>query len=303
VQAASFAVPPDAAGARLDAFLASALGVSRAEARRLLARGGIRVDGRRRGAAEKGERLGAGACVEVEPFVPAADRRPRAEPALALPVLAEGPGWVVVDKPAGMPVHPLREDEGGTALGFVAARHPEVVGVGEGGLRSGVVHRLDLETSGCLAFAYREDAWQRIRTAFRRHRMDKVYRALVVGRLEGQGDLALDMVVAQHRPARVRVAAGGHRTALSWRALEPLRGATWIEVRPVTGFLHQIRAAFAHLGHPLAGDARYGAAEAGDPSGAARALLHASSLAGEGVAAEAPEPEDLRAALEALRLR
>ncbi len=303
MEPARFAVEPAAAGVRLDAFLAASLGVSRAEARRLLARGAVRVDGRSRGAPEKGERLGTGARVEVEPFVPAAERRPAAEPELALRVLAEGPGWLVVDKPAGMPVHPLREDERGTALGFVAARHPEVVGVGEGGLRSGVVHRLDLETSGCLAFAYREDAWLRIRTAFRRHRMEKVYRAVVLGRLAGEGELALTMEVAQHRPARVRVAPGGHPTRLAWRALEPLRGATWIEVRPVTGFLHQIRAAFAHLGHPLAGDARYGAAAADDPSGATRALLHAARLGGGGVAAEAPEPDDLRAALAALRLR
>jgi 23S rRNA pseudouridine1911/1915/1917 synthase len=217
-------------------------------------------------------------------------------------VLAEGAGWSVVDKPPGMPVHPRREDERGTALGFLAARHPEVVGVGEGGLRSGVVHRLDVETSGCLAFAWREDAWQRLRDAFRRHRMEKVYRALALGRLRGGGELALEMVVAQHRPARVRVAAGGHRTELAWRALEPLRGATLVEVRPRTGFLHQIRAAFAHLGHPLAGDARYGAREAGDPSGATRTLLHASRLAGEGLEAAAPDPPDLRAALAALRL-
>jgi 23S rRNA-/tRNA-specific pseudouridylate synthase len=90
---------------------------------------------------------------------------------------------------------------------------------------------------------------------------------------------------------------------LAWRTLEALRGATLVEVRPVTGFLHQIRAAFAHLGHPLAGDARYGAAEAGDATGAARTMLHASRLAGEGVAAEAPDPPDFAAALARLRLR
>jgi 23S rRNA pseudouridine1911/1915/1917 synthase len=291
------------AGSRLDAFLSHALGVSRAEARRLLARGLVRVEGRARGASEKGERLAAGAHVEVDPFLPAAQRRPLPEPGLALPVVAEGPGWLVVDKPAGMPVHPLREDERGTALGFVAARHLEVVGVGEGGLRSGVVHRLDVETSGCLAFAYREEAWQTLRAAFREHRMEKDYRALALGRLEGEDELELELVVAQHRPARVRVGAGGHRVRLRWRALEALRGATLVEVRPVTGFLHQIRAVFAHLGHPLAGDARYGAAEAGDPSQAGRALLHASRLAGAGLAAGAPDPPDFEAALARLRLR
>jgi 23S rRNA pseudouridine1911/1915/1917 synthase len=296
-------VEAGAAGARLDAFLASALGVSRAEARRLLGRGLVRVGGAPRGAAQKGERLAAGTKVEVEPFVPSAEQRPLAEPDLSLAVLAEGPGWLVVDKPAGMPVHPFREEERGTALGFVVARHPEVVGVGEGALRSGVVHRLDTPTSGCLAFAYEEEAWQRLRSAFRRHQMEKTYRAIVLGSLAGGGTLELEMVVAQHRPARVRVESGGRRVVLAWSALEALRGATLVEVRPVTGFLHQIRAAFAHLGHPLAGDLRYGAGEAGDASGAPRVMLHASRLAGAGVLAEAPDPPDLRETLERLRLR
>jgi 23S rRNA pseudouridine1911/1915/1917 synthase len=303
VQPSHFDVETADSGSRLDAFLSHSLGVSRAEARRLLARGLVRVGGRPRGAAEKGERLLAGAHVEVEPFLPAAERRPLPEAELALPVLAEGSGWLVVDKPAGMPVHPLREDERGTALGFVAARHPEIVGVGEGGLRSGVVHRLDVETSGCLAFAYREEAWQPLRAAFRGHLMEKDYRALALGCLEGEGHLELELVVAQHRPARVRVGPGGHRVELHWRALEALRGATLVEVRPVTGFLHQIRAAFAHLGHPLAGDVRYGSADAGDASGAGRAMLHASRLAGAGLAAAAPDPPDFAAVLARLRLR
>jgi 23S rRNA pseudouridine1911/1915/1917 synthase len=301
--ASRFEVSAAAADARLDAFLASALGVSRAEARRLLGRGLVRVGGAARGAAQKGERLATGTQVEVEPFVPSDEQRPLAESDLALAVLAEGPGWLVVDKPAGMPVHPFREEERATALGFVVARHPGVVGVGEGALRSGVVHRLDTPTSGCLAFAYEEEVWQRLRSAFRRHQMEKTYRAVVLGSLAGGGTLELEMTVAQHRPARVRVAPGGRRVVLAWSALEALRGATLVEVRPVTGFLHQIRAAFAHLGHPLAGDLRYGAAEAGDASGAPRVMLHASRLAGAGVLAEAPDPPDLRETLARLRLR
>jgi 23S rRNA pseudouridine1911/1915/1917 synthase len=83
--------------------------------------------------------------------------------------------------------------------------------------------------------------------------------------------------------------------------MERMPHATLVEVRPITGFLHQIRAALAHLGHPLAGDVRYGADRAGDPSGVGRAMLHASRLAGAGVEAEAPDPADFAAALARLR--
>ena len=79
-----------------------------------------------------------------------------------LPVIARGPGWLAVDKPAGLPVHPFAEDETGTMLNAVLARRPEIFGVGEGGLRSGVVHRLDVDTSGVLLFASEAGSWRRL---------------------------------------------------------------------------------------------------------------------------------------------
>ncbi len=292
--------------ARLDAFLAGALAASRAEVRRLLARGAVRVDGRAVSAAAKGESLAAGTCVAVEAFTPPAERRPLPTPELAFEVLAEGPGWLAVDKPAGMPVHPFTEDERGTALNAVVARHPEIVGVGEGGLRSGVVHRLDVDTSGVLLFATEARVWQELRGAFRRHRVDKRYRAVVLGALEGEGRLELDLVVAQHRPARVRVAAPeeanrSRRTRLLWRALERLDGATLLEVRPETGFLHQIRASLAELGHPVAGDPVYGPGPGEDPTGAPRQMLHAAFAGFGEMRAESPDPADFAALLARLR--
>src|SRR5690606_17413297 len=200
-----FAVPAEEAGARLDAWLAARLGVGRTAVRALLERGAVRVDGRRAGRGHKGAALAAGACVVVEGFAPPAARRAPAEPERPLVVLASGPGWLAVDKPPGVPVHPLREGERGTLAGAVLARRPEMAGVGEGGLRSGVVHRLDVDTSGVVLFATEAAAWARLREAFRSHRVEKVYRALVVGRLEGEGALELDLAVARHRPARVRV--------------------------------------------------------------------------------------------------
>ena len=301
----SLVVGPDRAGARLDALLADWLPASRAEVRRLLARGGVSIDGRAVGLATKGAAVEAGQTIAVERFSGRALEEPLAQPEPALRVLAQGPGWLAVDKPAGMPVHPLAPEEGRTALNFVCAVRPEIVGIGEAGLRSGVVHRLDLDTSGALLFASEEGRWQQLRDAFRGHRVEKVYRALVCGRLAGEGELVLQLAVAQHRPARVRVVEASdagyaqrtRRTSLQWRALAPLRGATLVELRPRTGFLHQIRASLAHIGHPVVGDLAYGAP---DTALARRHLLHAARVAYREVEAVSPDPPDFADAIAAL---
>ncbi len=265
----------------------------------------MRVDGRTVGVGAKGTPLAPETVVEVAPFVRPEQQRAVAEPQAPLAVLSSGPGWVAVDKPAGVPVHPLREGETGTLLGALLARHPELHGVGEGGLRSGVVHRLDVDTSGVLLFATTEAAWQRLREAFRERRIEKVYRALVVGRLERDGEVELPLVTARHRPARVRV-VGEHEhprsarsCALSWRPLELLGPATLLEVRPRSGFLHQIRVTLAHLGFPIAGDRVYGAGA--DALGAPRQMLHAARVRFEEVEAASADPEDFASLCRRLR--
>jgi len=302
----SLAVDARFAGSRVDVFLAGKLSLSRAQARRLLARGAVRIGRRTLTEAAKGERLAGGETLAVARFTHPADQRAEAQPDAPLTVLAEGDGWVAIDKPAGMPVHPLDPDEVGTVLNALIARRPEVHAVGEGGLRSGVVHRLDVDTSGVLLVATEARAWERIRAAFREHRVEKVYRALVVGRLEEDGAIELGFVTARHRPAKVRVVSAGERSrgvrpgSLRWRRIESFGDrATLVEVMPRTGHLHQIRASFAHLGFPIAGDRVYGS----DPAGAAppRQMLHASAIACEEIAARSPDPPDFQAACERLR--
>ena len=271
--------------------------------RRLLARGAVSVGGRSVNEDAKGLNLQPGPIVEVTPFARPEDERARPAPDQPFRVLARGSGWLAVDKPAGTPVHPLREDETDTVLNAVVARFPEIHGVGEGGLRSGVVHRLDVDTSGVLLFATEADTWQCLRGAFREHLVKKSYRALVIGALEGEGSLEVGLVTARHRPARVRVVAGAelerargvHIGVLRWCSLEVFGGMTLVEVRPKSGFLHQIRVSLAHLGFPILGDRTYGPAY--DPIPVPRQMLHAAHASWGEVEASSPDPDDFRAAL------
>ncbi len=265
----------------------------------------MRVDGRRVGPRQGGLTLAAGGDVVVAPFERPERWLPEPEPELPLAVLARGADWIAVDKAAGRAVHPLRPGERGTVLGALLAREPGVAGIGEGGLRSGVVHRLDVGTSGVLLFALSEERFRSLRRAFAEHRVHKRYRAILEGDLAGGGVEAVRLVVARQRPARVRVARAGERgarpTRLTWRAVETLAGATLVEVDLETGFLHQIRATFAALGHPVLGDGLYGARPHPALPGVDRPLLHAARIAAGDVRAESPDPPDLRAALDGLR--
>ena len=296
------------AGRRLDRFLCGRLGLSRREARQLLAGGAVVLrDGAGRDAV-KGTCVAAG---QVWRVAGGRDRHLRVvpEPGRPLSVLAMGDGCVAVDKPAGVPVHPLRDGERGTLLNAVVARWPCVAGIGEGGLRSGVVHRLDVDTSGAVLFAIEQAGWVQMRAALAEHRAEKVYQAVVAGRLEGGASLEAHLVVACHRPARVRVVdpadarrrSGTRRCSLAWRALEHAGTATHVEVRLHTGFLHQIRVMLAHAGHPVLGDPVYGGADEGRCHGAARQMLHATRLRIGSLTAASPLPADMAALLERLR--
>jgi len=289
-------VGPAEQGRRLDQFLAGALGISRANARRTLARGAVTWRGRVADLGAKGAQVEEGDAIEVAEIVDPGSALPEPEPDSPLHILARGPGWIAVDKPAGTPVHPLEPGEHGSLSNALVAREPDILGIGEGGLRSGVVHRLDVETSGVLLFATEQPRWEMLREAFRRHRVRKTYWALVEGRLEGEGELTLQLAVTQHRPARVRVLSEsdpkhgrGRPTRLAWTALQATDRASLIEVRPATGFLHQIRVSMAHLGHPLFGDPAYGGPV---HEVAPRHLLHARHIRWHDVEAASEPPAD-----------
>jgi 23S rRNA pseudouridine1911/1915/1917 synthase len=308
-----FTVEPADVGVRLQQFLAKRLDLSLSQTNRLLDRGLVVVEHWTAKRKHKGYKLMVRQVIVVRDFDRPEAMRASADESLAIEIVAENAerGWVVVNKPAGVAVHPLEPGESGTVLNALIAKYPGMHGVGEGGLRSGVVHRLDMETSGTLLFATKQGAWQRLRAAFAEHRTTKIYRAIVLGRLEGGGEEKMLLHIAQHKPAKVRVVdaalpeedrpRGTRLCDLSWSAVETFGDATLVEVNLGTGFLHQIRAMFAAMGHPVAGDGHYRPEGAEERTGAGRPMLHAGLLRVEEVDARCEEPVDFRECLTRLR--
>ena len=295
----SIEVPADAAGMRVDVWLAAALELPRARVKELLERGAVRIGGR---PPRKGDRTVAGARVEVT--LTDEDPRPVPQPELPLSVIHLDPQLVAVDKPAGMPSHPLQPGERGTVVNALVARHPECVDASADPREGGLVHRLDTLTSGVLLAARSAEAWRALREAFSGRRVDKRYLAVATGPVADEGEIDLPL---RHRGDHVEPAmSGGGREALTdFRVLSRAGDASLLEVRIHTGVLHQIRAHLAAIGAPVLGDTDYG----GRPlPGLDRFFLHAARLGfshpatGSRLEINAPLPDELHRALEALGL-
>lgn len=295
----SLEVPADAAGMRVDVWLAGALSLPRARVKELLERGAVRVGGR---PPRKGDRTVAGARVEIT--LPDEDPRPVPQPELSLNLLHVDPQLVAVDKPAGIPSHPLQPGERGTVVNALVARHPECADASADPREGGLVHRLDTFTSGVLLAARTPDAWRAVREAFSGREVDKRYLAVVTGPVADEGEIDLPL---RHRGDHVEPAlAGGGREALTdFRVLSRAADAALLEVRIRTGVLHQIRAHLASIGAPVLGDADYGGRA---HPGLDRFFLHAARLGllhpatGSRLEVVAPLPDELRRVLDALGL-
>ncbi len=300
---------PDAAG-RLDRAVADAMEVGRAVVKRAFLRGKVRYrDGRR---ARASDPAAPGLVVELEVEPPAGAPVPDAGDPLR--VLAGSPRWLVADKPAGVPTHPLRDGERGTLANAVAVEYPECAEASLDPREGGAVHRLDADTSGCVLFARDREAWEDLRAQLGHRTVEKVYLALVAGRVSAGGACSVplaqrggravpvpDAATAARLPAR---AAAPRPAETRWEVARAFAHHTLLEVRIPTGAMHQIRAHMAFLGHPVAGDLDYGGASAA-LGGLGRHFLHAWKLGferpeGGRVEVQSPLPPELVAALERL---
>jgi 23S rRNA pseudouridine1911/1915/1917 synthase len=277
---AHYVVGPEAAGERLDKFLARAVpGVGRKRARELCDAGRVRVNGRRERAATP---LTPGATVELELEAEA----PLAEPGLDLDVRLELDRVLVVHKPPGQATATLRPAERGTLVNALVARYPELTRVGHRPREPGLIHRLDTETSGLVVVARSTDAFGTLTRALRAGRLMKQYLAVTAAvELPQEGSIDAALGPDPNRHGRVRVVPDSERAyakaaTTRYRVVERNGGFLLLELEAARAFRHQIRAHLASLGAPLVGDALYGGPEW--PGAGTRHALHASHVAWAG---------------------
>jgi len=298
-------VPDGLDGLRLDQAISRLFGLSRTAAAAVAEAGDALVDGVVR---PKSEKVNAGAWLEVTLPAPAGPPPVEAQPVDGLRVVYADDDIVVVDKPVGVAAHPSPGWTGPTVIGGVAAMGHRVSTSGAAE-RQGVVHRLDVGTTGIMVVAKSERAYSVLKQAFRDREVDKRYHAVVQGHpdpLRGTIDAPIDR--HPHHDYRWAVVSGGRPSVTHYDTIEAFPAASLLDVRLETGRTHQIRVHFSALRHPCVGDLTYGA----DPTlaarvGLARQWLHARSLGfvhpstGEHVEFTSDYPDDLAHALAVLR--
>jgi 23S rRNA pseudouridine1911/1915/1917 synthase len=302
----SFVVDEADADQRLDQALAAAAGITRSRARRWIDEGLVELNDR---PARPSRRVAAGDILRARPPVPIP---PAARPeAIPLAVLHEDEDLIVVDKPAGLVVHPGPGHARGTLVNALLHHCGDLAGIG-GVLRPGIVHRLDRGTSGVLVAAKHDEAHLALAKQFREHRVERVYLALARGTPRDDSG-RIELPIGRHPRDRKRMSvstrtARSARTAWTVCRRFPGSDAALLEVRPETGRTHQIRVHLAATGHPIVGDAVYGR-----PRRKAfpidRPALHAAVLGfdhprgGERYRFEAPLPPDFAGLVEVLERR
>ena len=298
-RAVRFTIPVELAGLRLDQALARLLPEeSRTRLARLIGEGHVTVDG---AAAAPRLKLKSGESIEVA-LVPRPEELAHRPEDIALEIVHEDDDVLVVDKPAGLVVHPGSGNRAGTMLNALLHHAPGVGSLA----RAGIVHRLDKDTSGLLVVAKTEPAQQSLVRQLQARTVKRTYLAIARGVIARDG--SVDAPIGRHPVQRTKMAVveSGKPAVTHYRVRERFPAHTFLECDLETGRTHQIRVHLASIGHPLEGDPAYAGRA---PKLIARQALHAWRLgflhpaSGEAVRFESPLPEDLTTLLEALRTR
>jgi 23S rRNA pseudouridine1911/1915/1917 synthase len=304
MESRSLPVPDGLVGSRVDAALAKLLGFSRTFAAEVAEAGGVSVDGVVLG---KSDRLPKDAWLEVS-------WTPRAEPTIVpvviddLTIVHDDDEFVVINKPAGVAAHPSVGWNGPTVLGALAGAGFRVSTSGAAE-RAGIVHRLDVGTSGLMVVAKTERAYTSLKLAFHDREVEKIYHAVVQGHPDPLTG-TIDAPIGRHprHDWKFAVTAEGKPSVTHYETEEAFRAASFLKIHLETGRTHQIRVHMAAQRHPCVGDTLYGAEVAlSERLGLTRQWLHAAQLSfdhpvtGEWVTFTAPYPAELDRALEILR--
>ncbi len=304
----SLSVAAEAAGARLDSFIAGETSLSRSAAQGLLSDGGVLVNGK---SVTKSCKLKAGDTVEV--FLPEVKECEALPEDIPLDIVYEDDDVVVVNKPQGMVVHPAPGHSSGTLVNALMFHCKDSLSDINGVIRPGIVHRIDRDTSGLLIVAKNNDAHLGLAAQLEDHSLSRVYKTILCGRLGGEG--TVDAPIGRHKTDRKKMAISqeGRRAVTHYRQLEELEGGFCLaEMRLETGRTHQIRVHMAHIGHPVLGDPVYGRPtqfEKKHPALFAGQCLHAGELTfvhprtKEKVTVTAPLPANFERMLELLRYK
>jgi len=303
--ARSLPVPDGLDGMRLDQAVSRLFGLSRTAAATLVESGDALVDGYPR---PKSDKVSAGSWLEVTLPAPVTAKVLVAEPVHGLKIVYSDDDIVVVDKPVGVAAHPSPGWDGPTVISGLMAMGQNVATSGAAE-RQGIVHRLDVGTTGLMVVAKSELAYSALKRAFKEREVDKRYHAIVQGHLDPLRG-TIDAPIDRHPTAdyRYAVMTGGKPSVTHYDTLEAFRSASLIDVKLETGRTHQIRVHFSAMRHPCVGDITYGA----DPTLAARLhlgrqWLHAKELGFlhprtlDEVRFVSDYPEDLEHAMDALR--